>query len=221
MEVRFQKPRKLLSKALVAILGLLIVGLASYILVFPFWPAIQYNFWHKDGPQAPVAESQLLNSATIREGVSNPAATSSLSEKLPMAEAAEPGNRLIIPKIGVDIPIVDSANADWALSRGAWRMPETSTPDKGSNTAIAGHRFKYLPPNNLTFYLLDKLAKGDILTVFWSQKEYDYIVVGSKIVSPDTVSVLDPTPKPTVTLITCDPIWTQKNRLVVTAELIE
>jgi LPXTG-site transpeptidase (sortase) family protein len=189
-------------KALVAILGLLVVCLGIYILALPFYPEIKYQFW-------------------LKGKISDQAAQSlSQAQMLPLAENLDLGNRLIIPEIGVDIPIVDSANSSWALNRGAWRLPETSTPEQGSNTAIAGHRFKYLPPNNLTFYLLDKLQAGDGFVVIWSGKEYDYQVVGSKIVLPTEVSVLAPTEKPTLTLITCDPIFSQQNRLIVTAELV-
>jgi len=199
-----RKLQQYLLKALVAILGLLVVGVALYIFIFPFYPEIKYKFWVKP------AVSQIASQTTSGAAVS----------MLPSAENLDLGNRLIIPKIGVDIPIVDSQNSTWALARGAWRLPQTSTPDQGSNTAIAGHRFKYLPPNNLTFYLLDKLQAGDGLVIVWSGKEYDYQVVESKIVPPSEVSVLAPTEKPTLTLITCDPIWTQTNRLIVTAELV-
>ena len=190
-------------KALVAILGLLVVCLAVYIFIFPFYPEIEYQF--------------LLRVQGFSRAANQ---TVSSAQMLPVSENLDLGNRLIIPKISVDTPIVDSQNSVWALNHGAWRMPQTSTPNKGSNTAIAGHRFKYLPPNNLTFYLLDKLVVGDGVAIVWEGKEYDYRVTDNKIVPPTEVSVLAPTEKPTLTLITCDPIFSQKNRLVVTAELI-
>jgi sortase A len=140
---------------------------------------------------------------------------------LPASEYDVSPNRLIISKIGVNAPIVESKNADYGLSRGAWRVPETSTPDKGGNTVITGHRFKYLPPNNLTFYLLDKMEPQDIITVLWQDKEYFYRVSQKKIISPDQTQILNATKEPVLTLYTCDPVYSQKNRLVVVAELIE
>lgn len=210
-ELMEEKQKYYLLKALVAILGLLIVGLLAYVLILPFYPEIEYNFW----PGQKSASSDQAAVPQAAEPAKNTVA------KLPVADLAERANSLIIPKIGVDIPIVDSSDSAWALNRGAWRMPETSTPEKGSNTAIAGHRFKYLPPNNLTFYLLDKLVAGDVLVVIWSGKEYQYQVVETKIVLPTEVSVLAPTEKSIITLITCDPIFSQRNRLIVTAGLIE
>ncbi len=203
MELEKNSKQKYL-KALVAILGFLVVCLAVYIFIFPFYPEIKYKFSVK--PEVSKIASE-TNATSV--------------QMLLLAGDLEPGNRLVISKIGVDIPIVDSQNSAWALNRGAWRLPETSTPPAGGNTAIAGHRFKYLPPNNLTFYLLDKLVIGDGLAIVWEGKKYVYRVTGSKIVLPTEVSVLAPTEKPTLTLITCDPIFSQKNRLIVTAELIE
>jgi len=224
--------KQIYLKALVAILGLLVICLTAYIFLFPFYPDIQYRLRHQAEPQTAVdltspilAETSGLPSEPILAETSvsssTPAQTPVQALSLVGDEKDKFINRLVINKIGVNIPIVESLDANWALARGAWRMPQTSTPDKGSNTAIAGHRFKYLPPNNLTFYLLDKLAVGDSLIVFWAGKEYQYVVVASKIVPPTEVSVLAPTQKATLTLITCDPIWTTKNRLIVTGELVE
>ncbi len=206
MELEKNSKQKYL-KALAAMLGLLVVFLGAYLLIFPFYPEIKYQFWQK------VQTFKEASGQTTNQNVLP-------AEKLPMSENLDLGNRLIIPKIGVDIPIVDSQNASFALNRGAWRMPETSTPPAGGNMAIAGHRFKYLPPNNTTFYLLDKLEVGNGLTIIWSGQVYDYRVIDNKIVPPTEVSVLSPTEKTVVTLITCDPIFSQKNRLIVTAQLI-
>ena len=127
--------------------------------------------------------------------------------------------RIIIPKIGVNAPIIDTENEDYGLSKGAWRLPDSSTPDKSGNTVLTGHRFKYLPPSNLTFYLFHKLEKGDITSVAWDGKIYYYRVKEIKIVSKDEVSILKQTKDPTLTMFTCDPIYSTKNRLVIVSEL--
>src|SRR4030042_4499442 len=208
---------KLSSKALVAILGLLIVCLSLYLFGLPFYPDLRYKLFPPQ-PQAAGQETGEQSVALIAQSSAPAVASSSLTAG--QKEEGTRGNYLIISKIGVDIPIVDSDNSAWALNRGAWRLPETSTPDKGSNTAIAGHRFKYLPPNNLTFYLLDKLVAGDTMQIIWEGKVYNYSVTESKIVAPTEVSVLSPTARSIITLITCDPVFTQKNRLIVIGELI-
>jgi sortase A len=129
-------------------------------------------------------------------------------------------DRLIIPKIGVDIPIIESTNEEYGLSRGTWRIPDSSTPDKGGNTVLTGHRFKYLPPSNLTFYLFHKLEKGDIASVLWKGKTYYYRVKEKKIIPANDISILDKTDGSILTMFTCDPIYSTKNRLVIKGELI-
>ena len=165
-------------------------------LSYPLWPLISYE----------VKETSSDNSEII----------------LAQAETEElkiQGNYLIIPKIGVEMPIVQGED-DSALERGAWLMPESSTPDLLGNTVLAGHRFKYKPPHKETFYLLDKLEAGDLLQIFWQGKEYRYAVVSSEVVLPEQVEILAPTEKPTLTLITCHPLFSDKKRLVVRGELI-
>ena len=127
--------------------------------------------------------------------------------------------RLLIPSIGVDSPIIEGAD-DSALNRGSWLIPGTSTPDQGGNTVISGHRFKYLPPNNTTFYLLDKLQPGDDIQVQWNEKLYHYRVTNSRDVQPEQVEILDNTTDARLTLFTCTPILSTARRLVVTAELV-
>jgi sortase A len=212
--------KKILSKALVMILGLLTISLTIYIFGLPFYPEIKYYLEAKQENQDINSQMVETPASTTPTNSTSTVAPSTLPSVQPTTSERK-GNYLIIPKIGVDIPIVDSADSRWALNRGAWRMPQTSTPDKGSNTAIAGHRFKYLPPSNLTFYLLDKLVPGDQFHIIWEGKLYYYRVTENKIVPPTQVSVLDPTEKSIVTLITCDPIFTQKNRLIVVGELID
>ena len=128
-------------------------------------------------------------------------------------------NYLVIPKIGVEIPIVLGSD-DSALEKGAWLLPQTTTPDLLSNTALAAHRYKYRPPSKQTFYLLDKVSQGDNLLVYWQGKKYVYSVTSVSIVDPTNTQVLADTEVPTLTLITCHPLFSDISRLVVQGQLI-
>ncbi|OGF29899.1 hypothetical protein A3H09_02930 [Candidatus Falkowbacteria bacterium RIFCSPLOWO2_12_FULL_45_13] len=205
------KDNNKILKALVFILELLAIGLAAYLIIMPVWPALKYKYFQLN--QAGAAEApDPKKTASQTEPPTNP---------LPAAEENISLNRLLIAKIGVNAPIVEAKNSEIGLSRGAWRIPESSTPDHGGNTVITGHRFKYLPPNNLTFYLLDKLITGDLVSLSWKNKIYNYRIKETKIVPASEVSILEPTAQPTLTLYTCDPIFSKKNRLVVIGELME
>ena len=128
-------------------------------------------------------------------------------------------NRLIIEKIGVNISLVEGENED-VLRHGAWRSPWGSAPDAGGNTVIFGHRYGYLPPDPRTFYLLDKVVVGDSFKITWQGKEYSYRIIETKVVAPTEISSLLQTDNSVVTLITCTPVFTTQNRLIVRGELV-
>jgi len=133
-------------------------------------------------------------------------------------EPAPTDNRLIIPGIHLDEEIFDSRGSA-SLSLGPWRRPHTSTPDKGGNTVIVGHRFSYSDP--ATFFHLDKMEVGDSFSIWWEGEEYLYKVFQVKVVQPTAVEIEAPTDFPIVTVYTCTPVWTASQRLVVRGTLIE
>lgn len=124
-------------------------------------------------------------------------------------------NWLRIPKIGVDIPVLEGDEK--VLERGAWRIPQTSPDPESSNMVISAHRFRYRPPSKTTFYLLDKLSSGDTIDLFWNGRQIRYVVQTKRIVDATALSVLDPTDRPTLTLLTCHPLFSTKHRLIITA----
>lgn len=105
----------------------------------------------------------------------------------------------------------------WMLHYGVWRLPYTSTPDKGGNTVLVGHRFTYTEPQGV-FYFLDKIRVGDAITVYWQGKPYEYVVMSTSVVPPTDLAVEAQTTTPRLTLYTCTPLWTAQNRLIVVAE---
>lgn len=128
-------------------------------------------------------------------------------------------NKIIIPKMGVDSEILEGNNEE-VLWRGIWRMPIGSTPSAGGNTIITAHRYLHRPPSPKTFYLLDKLQSGDIITLYWEGEKYEYKVSDTKIIEPDDLTILHNTASDRLTLFSCTPLFTSQQRLVVIAEKI-
>lgn len=215
------------------IIGVLV---ASVIVVYPFLPAVQYSLGSEtehetlgtfDSTAVILSTNNYVLLGTAQEQraghenvISGLDAFEGWSLGAAISNLGGGASNLIIPKIGVNMPIAVTDNEATGLDRGAWLMPDTSTPDKGGNTAFAGHRFRYVPPSSKTFYLLDKLTIGDEVEVNWQGKTYLYEVKETKIVPPSAVEVLDTTARPTITLITCDPVFSTANRLIVRAELV-
>lgn len=193
-----EKRRRLVSNRTSRILRifLLFAGVAALIiLLYPWVPEVQYQISWIERVQKPPTET----------------GSASDSDEI---------NRLIIPKIGVDTAIIEGKNES-ALNQGAWRIPSSSTPDQGSNTVITGHRFRYLPPNNTTFYLLDKLKAGDEIMVVWKRKSYSYAVSEMRVVESTETSIQDQTKDSRLTLFTCTPLFSTAKRLVVVARPVE
>ncbi|MFH1150381.1 MAG: class E sortase [Actinomycetota bacterium] len=132
-------------------------------------------------------------------------------------EDFEPGDVvgcIIIPRVGLDTAVVEMADVDDTgnLDRGPAHIRGTALPGREGNCVIAGHRATHGRP----FYGLDSLAVGDeIVLVGSAGLRVRYAVTGVLITGPDDVSVLAPTPEPTVTLISCHPVFSTRQRLVV------
>lgn len=124
-------------------------------------------------------------------------------------------DELVIPKMGIDKYVVQGVGeAD--LRRGPGHYPNTPLPGQVGNSAIAGHRTTYGAP----FFDLNKLGPGDdIFIINTNGTRLDFKVTGTKVVSPDNVSVLDPTTFPQLTLTTCNPRFSATSRLIVFARL--
>jgi sortase A len=188
-------------------LNYMLASICIFLVLMPVIPEIIYYFKQVTGTFE-------LETVEIRDETGLKGGDENESEQLPE------GNTLIIPAIGLRAPVVEGSD-ETALSRGAWRRPNTSTPDEGGNTVITGHRFEYLPPNNLTFYHLDKVEEGDKIQVYWEDELYEYEVESIFVVDPSAVEVEDDTEESQLTLYTCTPLWTAKNRLVIVADLLE
>ncbi len=126
-------------------------------------------------------------------------------------------NRLVIPAIGIDAPIVEGSDED-ALQHGVWRRPRSSAPDAGGNTVITAHRFMRNMPE-YHFYHLNKLKVGDKLIVFWRGEEFVYEIFETFRVNRNRTDIENQSDKPIITLYTCD-LFDEEVRLVVQARLL-
>jgi sortase A len=102
------------------------------------------------------------------------------------------------------------------LRRAVGHIPGTALPGQTGNVGIAGHRDTFFRP-------LRNIHRDDIITLTTLRGEFRYRVVSLRIVTPDTVSVLDPTGGEILTLVTCHPFYfvgSAPNRFIVRAERV-
>ena len=106
---------------------------------------------------------------------------------------------LRIARVGIEAPVLEGTD-DWTLNRGVGHIEDTASPDGQGNVGIAGHRDGF-------FRALKDITQGDAIELETRAGVARYTVERTWIVSPDDVTVLDPTPSPSITLVTCYPFY--------------
>lgn len=178
------------------ILLLLIIVINLFILLTPFLPQVAYTL------QGEAVEAELEERALTTHAPTDGEATS---------------NSLIVPAMRLHESVAEVRSTQ-SISNSVWRRPNTSTPDRGGNTVIVGHRFTYTNPNGV-FYHLDKVQVGDTVALTWDARRYIYKVREIRVVPASAGNVETQTDKPQLTLYSCTPLWNPKDRLVIIATL--
>jgi len=132
-------------------------------------------------------------------------------------EGKEISGIIEIPKLNVRAAILEGTD-DRALKYTVGHYPGTANPGEKGNSVLLGHR-NYLYAHY--FRRLNELNPGDEIIIRKDLDAYTYIVTESFVVSPQDVWVLDDTGDTMVTLITCTPIITYTDRLIVRGVISE
>ena len=137
--------------------------------------------------------------------------------------------RIKIPALGVDTVVVEGTT-ETALRAGAGHYATTAMPCENGNMSIAGHRTTYGKP----FANIDQLRPGDTITLETPIGRCDYEVekapapfrspagmAASWVVAPNDLRVIDQDPsKAELTLTTCHPKGSAKERLIIRARKV-
>jgi|694.fasta_scaffold50100_7 LPXTG-site transpeptidase (sortase) family protein len=203
---------------------------ASVLIAWPYFYEIKYqiNPPADNIVQYKVSNPELLLPTELKSPDADPEKIKQELAKLEFKDRLATSNRLVIPKIAVDTPIVEGSDLDILLrEEGAWREPDSASPSQDGNMVIAGHRFQYLPPNTTTFYNLNKLKTGDKILVYWKEgdvfKDYVYEIYETLTVNPQDTFVRNFNPNNTkeITLYTCGPeVGDNTKRIVVKGKII-
>jgi len=131
---------------------------------------------------------------------------------------AAPGSwvaRLEVPTLNLATTVLEGSDAR-TLLKAAGHIEDTPLPGQPGNVGIAGHR-------DTVFRPLSRAQVGTPMTLVTRDRTFYYTISRTLIVKPEDVYVLDPTARPTLTLVTCYPfefIGHAPKRFVVQAELV-
>jgi sortase A len=124
--------------------------------------------------------------------------------------------RIEIPRLGVSAVIKAGTDAR-TLQLAVGHIPGTAFPGEGGNMGLAGHRDTF-------FRRLRDIRPDDAIRVTTPSGKFEYVVERTDVVEPKDVWVLDPTPDPALTLVTCYPftyVGTAPQRFIVRAMLLK
>lgn len=173
--------------------------------------AVAVPFIAPDLPAAPIVIPPGLTPVVLDD----PAGTASTFVAETPPGPGEPVGRITITTAGVDWVFVEGVDRG-SLRSGAGHMPGTALPGQPGNAVISGHRTTYGAP----FFHLDRVAPGDVITVATTSGVHAYQVVETRLVAPDETWVTGQWEGAWLTLTTCNPVFSARERLVVVSRLI-
>ncbi len=119
-----------------------------------------------------------------------------------------------IPALGVDRTLHQGISL-YNIDRGPSHWPGTAEPGELGNVVIAGHRTTHGGP----FRNLDQLVDGDEIIFTVDDESFVYRVVGTEVVLPSGLHIVEQTEAHTATLFACHPPGSAEFRYVVHLEL--
>lgn len=179
-----------------------------------------YQQWRNPAPASSVPTESPTALPTLTP---SPAPVASLPSPTPRPQAS-----LFLPTAGVTAPVIEVYldGQSWDvkyLGQNAGHLQGTAWFGQPGNIVLAGH--VEMPDGRAGIFAgMDKLAVGDPVILSLNNQQQRYSIASINRVQPDDLSVLYPTEKDRLTLITCDAYDflqdTYQDRVVVVAERV-
>ena len=198
--------------------GWTFIGMGSFVLYFLVYQLVGTNAVTSRGQDD-------LRNELQREWTAPAAATPRKADPkkaVPRRVAAGKALAVLdIPKIDLNNKVIVEGVGRDELRKGPGHVPSTVLPGQAGTFGVSGHRTTYGAP----FYRLNELTKGDTIAVVTRAAVYTYTVTRTQIVRPTDTQVLDNVigpddkPKATITLTTCHPRYSARQRLIIFGDL--
>ncbi|HXH87790.1 MAG TPA: class E sortase [Gaiellaceae bacterium] len=123
--------------------------------------------------------------------------------------------RIRIPRLGLTAVIVNGTDSE-TLKRGPGRYLGSAMPGEGELVYVAGHRTTYGAP----FSRIDRLRKGDRVTVDLPYGTFVYEMTGHRVVPATELSVLTSKGVEQLALQACEPRFFATHRYIAYLKLV-
>jgi sortase A len=195
--------------------GWTFIGMGCFVLYFLVYQLVGTNATASQEQSS--LRKQLESSWTAQAGIPAGRSSQPRSKAIPVGRGVA---LLQIPRIKVTQVVVQGVGrAD--LKKGPGHVPSTAMPGQVGTFGVSGHRTTYGAP----FFRLDELNRGDVITVVTKESIFTYQVTAKKVVPPTDTSVLDNVRgrdgklEATITLTTCNPRFSARQRLIIFGNL--
>lgn len=202
---------------ILSVVGKILVGAGVLLLLFTafeLWGTAVLEARSQAALRSQIAP-RLPDHGAVPQAIKAPTGPPQVAPTTAPPALGQPIGTIIIPKIGVNKVILEGTRTQ-DLRQGPGHYPGTALPGQAGNAAIAGHRTTYAKP----FYNLQAMAPGDLVFIVTPQGAFAYSVISVAPVAPTDVSVLAPSATPMLTLTTCNPRYSARQRLVLHAVLV-
>lgn len=172
------------------------------------------RLWAEDSRAKAVQEFHAMSVAQVDKSLWSQQRVTAYAEAQKAGDAPEAVLR--IPQLPLEVPVY-SDTSDFNLDRGAGVIPQSQGTDQSRNLGIAAHRDGF-------FRKLKDAEIGMSLFLERGGHTLRYHIVEISITTPEDGSVLNPTDRPSITLVTCYPFYfvgSAPKRYIVRAELDE
>ena len=170
-------------------------------------------------------EQRQLGQDLAQDWAAPPAAgpTKAVAREPPLGRAFA---RLYLPRLdGSSALVVVQGVSVEDLKKGPGHLPGSALPGERGNLVLSGHRTTYGAP----FSELDRLRAGDAIVVETRDTWFTYRVTRQEVVQPDAVEVTYPVPgepgapprERVITLTTCHPRYSARQRLIISGRLAD
>jgi sortase A len=210
-----RSPLRALERVLL-VAGATMMSAALAVTLYGY-AASQLTMWAFDSAQSAVDgdEASAVTPDDVQFSLWNPKRILAYESSL-LGRSTPPLAVLRIEKLALRVPVFEGTS-DLVLNRGAGWIEGTAKPGERGNAGIAGHRDGF-------FRSLKDVAVGDRIEVAMDGRMIAFAVDEIAIVEPDDVHVLQPRPRPSVTLVTCYPFYfvgSAPQRFIVHASVLE
>lgn len=213
----------------IKLIPLIFLSIGIFLLIQVSLPLLNYKLWEFRflgadkiliSPQS--EKNKQVLGISISQSENFPAFISTIQRNTP---APYQEFNLSVPALKIQDAKVTVDSND--LSLGPVHLPGSALPGEKGNVFISGHSalplfFKGEKNTKAIFANLADLKKGDQIKVSALKSNFEYEVIGTKVVDPKDLSVIAPPDDQNryLTLMTCVPPGFNTKRLVVLAKLI-